>query len=326
MDQSKLRDELEALGVIVTVWGETVVTEKSLTAGGDFQPGVAAKLILLEPIKLLQLRDLPAFGVGAARTVAAIPVVKRVNLWRTNATPAAVAALGECPDLDHLDLNNGDEFPIVTDAGLAGLAKLKNLKVLTCERSRVTPAGLAAIGGLTKLEELNLSKSSIDDTAMSHVAKLVNLTSLNLAFTKVTGKGLATVSAGATKLSYLNVDGTGVTDADLPALAALPELSELSLGDTRVTDAGMIALAKSKSLSEVSLHRTKVTDAGIVTLAGLPKLWSLTLYNLPLTDASLDALVKAPNLRKLRLNDNLFTAEGLAKFATARPKVTVGKL
>ncbi len=324
MDQSKLRAELEALGVSVHRGTEVNVFAAALTADGDFKPGIAAKLLQLESAYSVQALDLPAFGVGAAKAVAAIPGLTRVNLYRTNASEAAVAAFGDCPTLETLVLNNGSgESPVVTDAGLAGFARLKSLKKLVCESGKITSAGLAALGGLTKLEEVNFRYCPVDDSAAPILAKLVNLTSLDLTSTKFTGKGLAVVAAGATKLKSLDVNGTALTDSDMPALAALPGLTELWITDTAVTDAGAAALAKSKSLAELTLSNTKVTDAGVVSLAGLPKLRSLTLYGLPLTDASLVALAKAPDVVGLELSGNKFTADGLAKFAAARPKVTV---
>lgn len=325
VDQTKLKGELEALGVEVNRWGEVSVAAAALTAGGDFKPGVAAKLVQLESVTVVNALDLPAFGVGAAKAVAAIPGLRRVTLWRTNATEDAVAALGDCPTLETADLNIGSEFPVVTDAGLTGLAKLKSLKTLTCQRGKITAAGLKALDGSTTLVELNLTGCPLDDSAAPHLAKLTNLTMLNVSVTKLTGKGLAAVAAGATKLTILGADGTGVTDADLPAFAALPGLTHLSLGGTAVSDVGMAALAKSKSLTSLTLHDTKVTDTGVVSLAGLPKLQFLTLYRLGLTDVSLVALAEAPQLLTLSASGNKFTAAGLAKFAAARPKVSVDK-
>ena len=302
---------------------EANVYAAALTADGDFKPGIAAKLLQLESVYSAQVLDQPVFGAGAAQAIAAIPGLTRVTLYRTKATEAAIAAFGDSPTLETLDLNMGSEFPIVTDAGLAGLGKLKSLKKLVCERGKVTPAGMKALSGATTLVELNLRDCVIDDSSAPYLAKLINLTDLNVSSTKLTGKGLAVVAAGATKLRSMEADHNDITDADLSALAALPGLTRLSLADTAVTDAGMAALAKSKSLASVMLEDTKVTDAGVVSLASLPKLWSLSLYRLPLTDACLPALAKAPDLAQLRVGGNKFTADGLAKFATARPKVKV---
>lgn len=325
IDQKKLCEELATLGIDLDPWGQAVVSAKSPTADGDFKPGVAARLTQLQCFAVRAL-DLPVFGVGAGKAIAAIPGLQRIELMRTHATEEAVAALGECATLETLNLNNGlHEYPIVTDAGLAGLGKLKSLEILQCQQGKITSAGVSALGGLTKLKQVNFNNCPIDDLAAPTLAKLNSLVCLDVAYTKMTGKGLRLVASGLPKLANLDSDGTGVTDADMPAFAALPQLTLLSIADTAVTDAGMKELAKSKSLGAVVLSGTKVTDAGVVSLTRLPKLVSLTLRRLPLTDACLTELVKVPNLLELRLGANDFTAEGLAKFAAARPKVEVYK-
>ena len=324
VDQKKLQAELATLGVSVNNFGEMSAGAESLTADGDFKPGIAAKLAQLErnSVRSFKALDLPTFGAGAGRAVAAIPGLTSVTLWRTKATDAGVAALGSCPTLESLDLNNGSEYPAVGDAGLAGLVKLQNVKEFKCERATITSIGLAAIAGFTKLEVLNLAGCPLDDAAAPLLAKLTYLTQLNVAGSKISGSGLAKVTAGATKLQRLALDRTGLTDADTKALAALPGITNLSLAYTAVTDAGAKELAKSKTLAFVDLSDTKVTDAGVMALAAMPALSSLTAYRLPLTDTSLGALAKAPELGTLWLSGNNFTADGVAKFKKDRPKVT----
>lgn len=301
------------------------ITAKALTETGDLKPGIAAKLAQLESVATVEAIDLPAFSADASRGVAAIPGLTQISLLRTETSDAAIAAFSACPTLTHLDFNNGSgEHPIITDAGLAGLARLENVKILRCEMGKVTGAGLSAIAGWKKLEELNVRHCPVDDAAKPHLAKLSNLKELNLEYCKISGSAVTALVKDLPQLRLLAVDGIKITDADLPLLAAT-ELTNLSVGDTAITDAGAETLATSKSLKSLSLHDTKITDAGIVALAKMPKLERLMLFRLPLTDASLVALAKAPELSVLWLGDNNFTETGLAKFAAARPKVKVPK-
>ena len=79
----------------------------------------------------------------------------------------------------------------VTDAGLANVAKLKNLRRLHLEKTAVTDAGLAHLKDLTGLEYLNLYGTAVTDAGLAHLANMKNLRSLYLWQTKVTPEGAA---------------------------------------------------------------------------------------------------------------------------------------
>ncbi|MGL6097757.1 MAG: leucine-rich repeat domain-containing protein [Fimbriiglobus sp.] len=323
VDREKLLGKLSQLGVEVSRFGEVTITEAALTPTGDAKPGLAESLAKLQDARRVIAFDLPAFGVGMGKAIAAIPGLTGIDLWRTKATPEALAAFGACSTLESLDLNNGSgDDPVVTDVALKGFAGLKNVRSLTCQRGTMTGNGLAAIAGFSKLEELNLEGCSVDDAAVPHLAKLTSLKSLTLSETKISPAKLVGVLKGLPKLTFLSIDGTAVTDADAKPLAELP-LVALSIGRTGLTDAGAKVLATSKTLVDISLHDTKVTDAGIVAMAAMPKLRGLTLFRLPLTDKSLDALEKSPELTSLWLGNNQLTPARLAQLKAARPKVFV---
>jgi hypothetical protein len=71
-----------------------------------------------------------------------------------------------------------------TDAGLAPLAKLKNLATLHLERSSVTDAGLAHLTGLGNLQYLNLYSTGITDAGVKSLKGLKTLRRLYLWQTK----------------------------------------------------------------------------------------------------------------------------------------------
>ena len=326
VDQDKLVAELEPLGVSVSYSYQLRISPSALTDEGDFKPGIAEKLQQLEGISNVMALDLPMFGEGAAKVIAALPELTRIELWRSNAPDAAIAAFGECPTLQDLSFSIvgfSGEGPVVTDAGLAGLSKLKAVKTLDCQRGEITGAGLAAIAGFSELESLNLGGCPIDDAALPTLAKLKNLKSLNLDGSKINPTKLAETLKDHTKLLTLDLEGTSCNDDDLKAIVALKSLQNLSINGTDVTDAGAATLAQSQSLAELVLYDTKITDKGMAELAKLPKLRLLSLFRLPLTDATLVALEKAPELNQLWLGENKFTLAGIAKFKAARPKVKV---
>lgn len=79
----------------------------------------------------------------------------------------------------------------ITDAGLATVAKCRNLVRLHLNRTTVSDAGLAALKGLAGLEYLNLVGTSVGDAGMTHLAGLAKLQRLYVWQTKVTDGGVA---------------------------------------------------------------------------------------------------------------------------------------
>src|SRR5262249_22038253 len=67
--------------------------------------------------------------------------------------------------LQSLDLSNNG----FTDAALAGLAEMKNLRHLLLRDSMITDEGLKHLAGLTSLEELDLSGTRITDRGIENL-------------------------------------------------------------------------------------------------------------------------------------------------------------
>jgi hypothetical protein len=110
----------------------------------------------------------------------------------------------------------------VTDAGVAKLTALKNLKRLDLSGSPVTPAGLKRIEGLQRLERLSLwNCTALDDTIAPTLAGLPNLSSLDLSY-------------------------TGVSDAAMKQFSGMARLKDLYLTDTKVTSDAAEAWRKAK--------------------------------------------------------------------------------
>ena len=116
-----------------------------------------------------------------------------------------------------------------------------------------------------------------------------------------------------------SIAGTNFTDADLAALAPLaPNLRWLDLAGTGVTDAALAQVGAMPHLTRLHLQRTAITDAGIAHLAGLGELESLNLYGTAVTDAALETLKRLPKLRQLYLWQSKVTPEAAKAFAEAR--------
>ncbi len=88
----------------------------------------------------------------------------------------ANADLSQFPQLENLDLSDNP----LTNKGMEGLARLKNLRRLLLRDALVTDDGLKAIAGLTNLEELDLSGVRITDTGIEYLRNLKAMRRLNL--------------------------------------------------------------------------------------------------------------------------------------------------
>jgi tetratricopeptide (TPR) repeat protein len=98
----------------------------------------------------------------------------------------------------------------ITDAGLAHITGLINLRDLSLSNSNISDAGLAPLAGLENLEHLNVMMTRVGDIGLAHLKGLKKLRELNLAFTSVTDAGLKHLE-GLKSLHSLDIKGTRIT-------------------------------------------------------------------------------------------------------------------
>ncbi|XP_078060293.1 uncharacterized protein LOC144486062 isoform X2 [Mustelus asterias] len=125
----------------------------------------------------------------------------------TQVTDQGISHLSRLLRLTKLSLSN----TLITDAGLVHLQHLTNLEELCLDRTNVSSKGVAqCIRNLPHLQVLSLASTRVGDTVLTqgllHCKQLVKL---NLSRTRITDQGLRHLSQ--TKVSQLNLDGTGVT-------------------------------------------------------------------------------------------------------------------
>ncbi|MEM1294893.1 MAG: c-type cytochrome domain-containing protein [Verrucomicrobiota bacterium] len=77
----------------------------------------------------------------------------------------------------------------VSDAGLATIGRMTNLRQLKVEKTNVSDAGLKHLSGLTSLEYLNLYGTQVTDAGLAHLTSLAKLTRLYLWQSKATSEG-----------------------------------------------------------------------------------------------------------------------------------------
>ncbi|MGY8771548.1 MAG: protein kinase domain-containing protein, partial [Pirellulales bacterium] len=135
---------------------------------------------------------------------------------------------------------------------------------------RFTDAGLKHLKGLTSLISLNLSDTNITDAGLEHLRGLTGLISLNLNDTQVTDAGLSELKAALPKcmvVSPLLLPVDAIAEVrNLGGKVSLNQSSKViyvSLSDTQITDAGLENLKVLTSLDTLYLDNTQITDAGL---------------------------------------------------------------
>jgi hypothetical protein len=93
-------------------------------------------------------------------------------------------------NLQFLDLSRN---PTVTDAGVAALVGLRNLRVLDLTSTGVTGTGLKDRADMVSLEQLRLKECPVTDESLAAIPRFPKLTLLHLGGTQVTDTGLMTL-------------------------------------------------------------------------------------------------------------------------------------
>jgi hypothetical protein len=157
--------------------------------------------------------------------------------------------------------------------------------------------------------------------------------------TRVTGQGLSTLH-GMRNLTFLDLTGTPLTDADLPTTV------QLHIGRTGISGSALAGLSQTPKLVHLSIDSTQATPEGIAGLATCPRLSSLTLIDAEdesveqvaqlkrvqnlivagkeVTAASLPALKRLPGLQSLTIYGSDLSDDDLQDLQQSLPGCRVG--
>ncbi len=96
----------------------------------------------------------------------------------------------------------------------------------------------------------------------------------------------------AQQVTWLDLRGSDVTDADLARLAAFPHLTRLNLSNTSITGSGLASISGSSFLEYINLYGTGVMDAAMVHIAPIKTLTAIYLWQTAVTPEGV-ALLKS---------------------------------
>lgn len=244
-----------------------------------------AHLRSLHSLKTLQLAELPRPRRDGSRSPS-----------RVHVTDTGVIHLCEIESLEYLGLVTSDEvlpylctLPRIkclhagSDPDLVRISKVTSLEYVTVggDLSTITDAGLAYLARLKNLQKLNLSlnnESHVSD-CLAQVARLTSLKTLNIfgAGARIMVSDLKQLNP-LSNLVFLNVytniqqDETGL---DLSGLASLEYLNlRVGPGAPRFADRDLTTISKLANLQELSMMENDFTNEAKARVARLPKLKS----------------------------------------------------
>lgn len=130
----------------------------------------------------------------------------------------------------------------VTDDDLKLIGHCKSLRELNCfYATEITDAGVAELEDLHQLKKLALVKTAVTDRGVAFLAHLPNLTAISLDETAVGDRG-AEILASMPRLEYVSLGSTRVTDAGLRHLEKLTNLKYLGLPRTGISPEAVASL------------------------------------------------------------------------------------
>jgi len=225
----------------------------------------------------------------------------------------------------------------VTDRGVQDLASIPSLQVLELPWClKISDQGLQYLTSLPNLKTLNISGCQlITEIGIAQIGLLENLEELNLLYTGytklcVSDKSLLNLK-NLTKLKILSLGGmqlqhTRISDRGIKTISHFfPLLTHLTLMWIDVTDEGVISLSNLTLLEHLQLKGCgRITQRSMKVIGGLLKLKELSLlYNpwLTLNEEVLEELSPLTGIEKLSLggdpqNGSLLTDNGMAILAT----------
>ncbi len=188
-DEPPSPGEAKAMTVIRLSMGSAAIDStlhKDARVSAKFESVTDATLLALGKyprIGAIQALDATKCTAKGFNVLKKLPHLRVLELNQSGVSDKELVEIGGCKELRKLVIPES----MVTDAGLANVAKLKRLEYLDLSANeKITDKGMLHVKELERLEFLFLNRTSIGDRGLFELKPLEGLRSLNVALTKVT--------------------------------------------------------------------------------------------------------------------------------------------
>jgi Leucine-rich repeat (LRR) protein len=267
----------------------------------------------LTRVKSLLLNDLEITDAGLAALKDVSWPIENLDLRGCPVSNEGLKNISGVSSLRALRLSGSNSSASVDDDGMASVAQLANLKVLSLDKLWISEVGVEQLLGLKNLSELYLADTTIGDDALAMFSKLPALRKLRLARNQIANEGLKHLE-GLTELVELDLSEISqLSDEGLQHLSGLTNLRKLNLWRVPVGDAGVQFLKPLKNLEWLNLDNTRLSDEGLPALVDMKQLKFLHLGSTLVSDAGLVHLNGLTSLKDLKVTRTAVTEEGVAE-------------
>ncbi|KAJ3155695.1 hypothetical protein HDU86_004164 [Geranomyces michiganensis] len=282
----------------------------------------------------LQSLNLADCSVGSPKLLSVLAQFSELltlNVQRVKfqvADPQLAAAPRQLRPLQEIDLTATG----ITSQDLIVISTLwSGLQVLKIgDGPQITAMGLeTAVGNLKALAHVHLPSKDLDLSKLLPLLFDRPLARLDLAGCTGLPSSLAGIAKLRDTLTYLDLNGSPVTDAHLPPFATLSALTYLSLERTAITDTAVTHLLP-LSLQTLALASTLVTSTSVQALSAAPdmarSLVVLGLERTRVSDDCLTYLTKFVNVETLNFSYTKVTKVAAAAATKSLTKLRILRL
>ena len=298
-------------------------------------------------VGVTKLADLPAGAFYVTDVV--------VNVDGATFSDADLERMARVSQLKQITINTvvfDQACPLITDRGIETLSRAAfagRLEMLTLYSPcpNITAAAIPSVNRFTGLQSLSWKCASITAAGIEQLElpELRGYGSWAMPYTVGALSRMAerspqiyTLTVGGAplgggdltplarwRLTHLDLDQCGVSDADLTFIGTLSALKSLHLGNSPgISRAGISHLMPLTELEDLDINQTKIDDEGVPLVSGFTKLKSLNLYGTLITDLGLETLAGMPTLTTLHITGcQGITEAGVRKLQTALPKCQI---
>ncbi len=145
----------------------------------------------------------------------------------------ALEYIGDCPNLEVLDISGCEGF---TGKGMAALSKVPRLRSLIARTTKIGDEGIRHIVQCRSLEVLDLDYANITDEGLKELQKLPKLKYLRIDERQPLTPRSIELLCSITSLVKLDIVGYRIDDAAVVRLSNLPHLRELYIGRNYISN------------------------------------------------------------------------------------------